>query len=232
VPLTVRVRMLRKKVHSDPGLTQMSIPEFVSTVLAIPSIVDEAASPDEAWRNLRSRVGARWNSASEVLKRGISRETKLIVAQLREVFAEAPPPSNLQLLYFGLFTGVNPDTSQQVAGYYVSGTTRAVPLVDSSSELSGGILDYLSENKYLWSPILQRIKEAALANESQHDEYDYALMLCTASILSFFAVRQLDMRCRIVVGFDSGDAVELPTPLRGSAQSLGGRLSPQRGVKS
>jgi len=193
----------------------MSIPEFVSMLLAIPSIVDKAASPDEAWRHLWSRVGARWNSASEVLRSDVNRETKLIVAQLREVFAEAPPPSNLQLLYFGLFTGANPDTSEQVAGYYVSGTTRAVPLVDSSAELSGGVLDYLPENKYLWSPILQRIKAASLANEFQHDEYDYALMLCTASILSFFAVSQLDMRCRVVVGFDSGDAVELSGLLPG-----------------
>jgi len=45
---------------------------------------------------------------------------------------------------------------------------------------------------------------------SQYEEYDYALTLCTASIVSFFAARQLDMRCRVVVGFDSGDALELP----------------------
>ena len=187
----------------------MSIPEFVSTVLAVPSIVGNAASADAAWTSLRAQAGERWNSASDVLQSDLNHETRLIVAQLRKTFAETPPPSNLQLLYFGLFDGANPDTSEQIAGYYVSGTTRSLPLVDVSAELAGDVLDYWPADKYLWSPILQKIKTAALANQTQHDEYDYALMLCTASILSFFAVRQLDMRCRVVVGFDSGDALEL-----------------------
>jgi len=187
----------------------MSVPEFVSTVLAVPSIVRSAASADVAWESLRAQAGEMWNSASDVLQSDLNDETRLIVAQLRKTFAETPPPSNLQLLYFGLFDGANPDTSEQIAGYYVSGTTRPLPLVDSIAELADDVLDYVPENKYLWSPILQRIKSAAEANQSQYTEFDYALMLCTASILSFFAVRQLDMRCRVVVGFDSGDALEL-----------------------
>lgn len=187
----------------------MSIPDFVSTVLAIPSIIDRADSADEAWIELRDQTGDRWDSASDALNSDLDHETKLIAAQLGKIFAEVPPPSNLQLLYFGLFAGANPDTSEQFAGYYVSGTTRLVPFVDSSAELSGGVLDYRPENKYLWSPVLQRVKAAASADRSRYDEYDYALMLCTASILSYFAARQLDMRCRLVVGFDSGDALEL-----------------------
>jgi hypothetical protein len=115
----------------------------------------------------------------------------------------------VQLLYFGLCSGANPDTFEEIAGYYVSGTTQSVPLVASSADLSGRVLDYLPENRYMASPILQRIKTAAVADESLYDEYDYALMLCTASILSFFAVGQLGMKCRVVVGFDSGDALEL-----------------------
>jgi hypothetical protein len=200
----------------------LPVPEFVSTVLAIPSIVSEADSANEAWTNLRAQAGERWNSAPEVLKSDLNFETRLIASQLRKTFAEAPPPSTVQLLYFGLFSGMNPDTSEETAGYYVSGTRRSLPLVETSAALSRGVLDYWPENKYLWSPILQRIKAAALADGSRYDEYDYALMLCTASILSFFAIRQLDMRYRVVVGFDSGDALELGSSIQPNARTHGG----------
>lgn len=192
----------------------MELPEFVSTVVALPSIVGKATSAGEAWADLRSQVGERWNSASEVLHSNLDHEVELIVAQLQKIFAEEPLQSNLKLLYFGLFTATNPDTSEQIAGYYVSGTTLSVPFVQAGAEVAAGVLDYWPKSKYLWSPILQRVRKAALANESLYDEYDYAAMLCTASILSFFAVRRLELRCRVVVGFDSGDALELPEPTR------------------
>jgi hypothetical protein len=57
----------------------MSVPEFVSTVLAIPSIVGIATSAGEAWTNLLIQAGEWWKSAPEVLQSDLNRETELIV---------------------------------------------------------------------------------------------------------------------------------------------------------
>jgi hypothetical protein len=62
----------------------------------------------------------------------------------------------------------------------------------------------------LASPLLERIKVAALASESDYNNYDYGLMLCAASIISFFAAREVGIDASVVVGFDSGDAIQFP----------------------
>ena len=149
-------------------------------------------------------------AATEVADGDIDAEVGLVTRQLQRVFRDSPPPPDLRLLYFGLFAAANPETLDAETGYYVAGSSREFPFtIDASSELAGEVLDYEPENRYLDSPLLQRIKAAALVGETDYDRYDYALMLGAAAVLSLYAVRRLGMPYRVVAGFDSGDAVDL-----------------------
>ena len=151
-------------------------------------------------------------AATELADGDIDTEVTLVTEQLRHIFRESPPPPGLRLVYFGLFAAANPETLQERAGYYVAGSSRELPFtIDASSELADDVLDYEPENKYLESPLLERIKAAALASEADYDRYDYALMLGAAALLSLYSVRRLGMSYRVGAGFDSGDAVDLHT---------------------
>jgi hypothetical protein len=188
----------------------VSFSDFVPLVQSLASLINDAPSAEAAWRAIRVRERQLGHAVAEVSDGDITAEVAVVAEQLRQLFRESPPPTELRLLFFGLFTAANLDTLAQEAGYYVAGTTRDLPfVVDSSSDLADDILDYEPENRYLESPLLQRIKAAALANEDDYDRYDYALMLGAASVLSLSAVRTLGMGYRVVIGFDSGDAVEL-----------------------
>lgn len=188
----------------------MGFSDFVPFVQSLRPLVSESPSAADAWRALRAHERAIGHAVTEVPDGDIDAEVALVSTQLQRILRESPPPPGLQLLYFGLFAAANPETLEEEAGFYVAGTTRALPVViESSSELAGDVLDYEPENRHLESPLLQRIKAAALADDADYHRYDYALMLGAAAVLSLYAVRLLGMPIRVVVGFDSGDAVEL-----------------------
>ena len=187
----------------------MSAADFVPVVLALPSILAEASGARDAWRVICARVGEIGQTTARLPDADVDLEVESVATQLRRMLRQFPPPANLQLLYFGLFSAADPTSFAEVAGLHVAGTTRAPAEIEGSADLSRDVLDYEPSVPYLNSPLLQRLKAAALANERDSDRYDYALMLGAAAMLSFFAVEQLGLRCRVVVGFDSGDAVEL-----------------------
>jgi hypothetical protein len=183
---------------------------FLATVVALPTIVNDATSAESAWMVVRQQMDDTWQVVDKFPEVDIDSEVSTVADQLRRVFAVSPPPEQLQLLWFGLFAAADVDTLEERAGYYVSGTTHPMPHVESSSELSAGVLDYSPDDRYLASPLLERIKVAALASESDYNNYDYGLMLCAASIISFFAAREVGIDASVVVGFDSGDAIQFP----------------------
>ena len=186
----------------------MTIPGFLATVTALPTIVNDASSARAAWTVIRQQIDDSWQLLAKVPDVDIDSEVETIAHQLKQVFRQEPPPDDLQLLWFGLFAATDVDTLQDHAGYYVSGTTRPVGPVESSSDLSGDVLDYAPNNRYLHSPLLEAIKVAALSSEADYNNYDYGLMLCAAAVVSFFAAREADVTSSIVVGFDSGDAIQ------------------------
>jgi hypothetical protein len=188
----------------------VSSPGFVATVIALPSIMSEAPSPTTAWALIRRQMDESWEMSSTFPEIRIEAEVAAVTNQLRAIFDESPPPADLQFLYFGLFAAADETTFEERAGYYVSGTTRSIRVVEANSDLSGHVLDYSPHNMYLESSLLEQIKASALSSEADYNSYDYGLMLCAASVLSFYAARNTGMDCPIVVGFDSGDAVQFP----------------------
>ena len=188
----------------------MSFRDFVPLVQSLPTILRETSTAVDAWREIRERERAVGRAATELPDGDIDAEVAVVAEQLERVFRESPLPPGLQLLCFGLFAAANPETFEEEAGYYVGGSTRELSFtIDSSAELAGDVEDYQPENRYLDSPLLQRIKVAALATDADYDRYDYAVMLGAAAVLSLYALRRLGMSSRLVVGFDSGDAVDL-----------------------
>ena len=188
----------------------MSFQDFVPLVQSLRRIVTEARTAADAWQTIRARERAIGHAVTPLPDGDIDAEVALLAEQLRALFRDSPPPPSLKLLYFGLFPALNRKTRKESAGYYVAGSTRPIiEPVESSSELAGDALDFEPENRYLESPLLERIKAAAGANDRDYDRYDYAVMLGAACVLSLYSVRQLGMAIRVVTGFDSGDAVEL-----------------------
>lgn len=188
----------------------MATPGFLATVNALPTIVNDASSAKSAWTVIRQQMDDSWQVSARFPEVDIDSEVRTVADQLKRVLAESPPPDDLQMVWFGLFAAADADTFEERAGYYVSGTTRPIDLVESSSDLSGNVLDYSPDNRYLESPVLAQIKVAALSSEADYNSYDYGLMLCAAAVVSFFAAREVALNCSVVVGFDSGDAIQFP----------------------
>lgn len=186
----------------------MDITEYLPLILDLPSIFGHAASASEAWNVVEARMTPANPADSEIFGGDIVHEVTSVTQQLRRLFRDNPPPQTLKLLYFGLFTAANAETYEPEAGYYVAGSSSELSTVEVSADLAGGVLDYMPNGRYLESPLLHRIQAAARKNEAEYERYDYVLMLCAAAVLSVFAVRQLSLGYRVVVGFDSGDALE------------------------
>jgi hypothetical protein len=187
-------------------LSTMDVGAFIT---ALPSIIGSATSANEAWTAVLQSVGQSATLAPDLAIADITFEVELVAAQLRAIMTGSPPPAKLRLLYFGLFTAADPVTYAEQAGYYVVGSTREVPSIDTAAELADGVINYAPDERYLESPLLQRIKALALAEPALYTVYDYALMLGAAAVIGVFAVRSAGMQCHVVVGFDSGDAINL-----------------------
>lgn len=185
----------------------MSIAAYIPLVIALPEIVQHASSAQNAWTEIGRRMAAVEANAPFVVA-DIDAEVSTVAAQVRDVFAAAPPPQDVRLLYFGLFAAADTTSREERAGYHVAGSTRDLPPVEESGQLAGNVLDYRPARRSLESPLLQRIKAAASADELHHDLFDYVWMLAAAAVLSLFATRQLGLQVRLIVGFDSGDALD------------------------
>lgn len=188
----------------------MSFADLVPLVLSIPTTVGGARSATEAWALLKRDASAYAAIDPAILAVNIDLDTAIVAHQLRAVFARAPEPAGLRLLYFGLFAAATSETGPEEAGYYVAGSTHDLADVQVASDLVGPVLDYRPDAAFIYSQLLEQIKTAALSSEATYAFYDYGLMLGGAAILSRFALRQLGVAHRLVVGFDSGDVIELP----------------------
>jgi hypothetical protein len=138
----------------------------------------------------------------------IENDISQLKAQLEHVLSSEPPPAGVAALFFGLFDALD-ENEQEIIGYYVAGVTHFDP--EEPDTLCNPA--WFPESRYLYSRALEAIKQAELsaAEAGRADDralLGYAGQLATAIIVSRHAADGLS-QARIVVGFDSGDFVEV-----------------------
>lgn len=174
-----------------------------ATFHAMLAAVSGASTADEAWKEVVAVGGQMGSVIPEDLRRMSAKaETQTVASQLRGVLERNPIPPNVTFLYFGLFTALRVGSGEEAAGFYVAGgsSTEAEPTIDRPEDLAYSPLD-----RFIESPLLERVKAEAPRAGEDHEFYDYALMFGAAAMLAKFAMRELGLKETLVVGFDSGD---------------------------
>ncbi len=177
----------------------------------IAGLVCTAGEPAAAWRAFVDHLAS---SAAEGLcvplrEVGIEADVAAVRGQLAALFDREPPPDGIDTLYFGLFDASGTDGVQTI-GYYVAGVTGFEP--DDLDSLCDPA--WWPEGRYLVSDALAAVGAAERAAAAAGRRQEQALLgytgqLGAALIVSRFAMAGLEEGRRIVVGFDSGDVVEL-----------------------
>jgi hypothetical protein len=140
----------------------------------------------------------------------LDKDVASIRAELAKLRDKEPPPRRVKAVYFGLFDSVN-HRGQESVGFYVTGHEE----YDEHDPDSLCEPIWEPEGRYLRSQVLRQVKMAAMAAGARGDGgaqslLGYAGQFGVAILLAKFASNALlkeGMRC--VVGFDSGDVVEV-----------------------
>ena len=165
--------------------------------------VSGASTADDAWKEVIEVAGQMGVAIADDLRRvSAEAEAQIIAGQLRTIVERNPIPPSVTFLYFGLFGAVRLGAGEEAAGFYVAGgsSSDAEPTIDRPGDLVYSPLD-----RYLESPLLERVKAEALHAGEDYNSYDYALMFGAAAIRAKFAMRELRLNQTLLVGFDSGD---------------------------
>lgn len=176
---------------------------------SVVSLVGNASEPAGAWREfldyLVSQIGE--DLCAPLREVRIEADVASVRDQLADLFQREPPPDGIDTLYFGLFDAVGSDGGQAI-GYYVAGVQGYDP--DDPDSLCDPA--WWPDGRYLESKALAAL-EAAIMAAADHRRHQallgYAGQLGAAAIVSRFAMAGLEEGRRIVVGFDSGDVLEL-----------------------
>jgi hypothetical protein len=178
---------------------------------AVVRLVANANEPRAAWRDFVQFVAAQVGEKSSAPLRNVDPEleVKVVREQLATLFEREPPSTEIDTFYFGLFDALGPDETEEI-GFYVSGIQGFDP------ENGDSLCDpaWWPDGRYLESDALASVKAGELraaAADCQEERtfLGYAGQLGAALIVSRFSVAGLAGGRRIVVGFDSGDFVEL-----------------------
>lgn len=173
------------------------------TFHAMLAAVSGAQTADDAWKEVVVVAGQMGVVIPDDLRRASAEaEVEIIAGQLRTILEQNPIPPSVTFLYFGLFAAVRLGSDEEAAGFYVAGgsSSDAEPTIDRPEDLV-----YFPLERYLESPLLERLKAEALQAGEDYNSYDYALMFGAAAILAEFAMRELGLNQTLLVGFDSGD---------------------------
>jgi hypothetical protein len=197
-----------KEVGSGAGKTP-TLAQMAEDVLEIGNLANDPAS---GYRKLLDYLAK--CSTKAVIRSlegaAIDKDTASIRAQLLKLREKVPPPRGVKAVYFGLFDTMD-DRGQESIGFYVTGHDE----YDNHDPDSLGEPSWEPEGRYLRSQVLQQVKTAELAVGARGDAkvkalLGYAGQLGVAILLAKFASAGLFRKgTRYVVGFDSGDVVEV-----------------------
>lgn len=173
-------------------------------------IVKDSNDAASAWTSLvgylESRIGDRIPQLANI---DVREDVGEVRRQLEDLLKAEPPPGDLNAFYFGLFDGLS-DNGAEAIGYYIAG----VKGYDSRDDDTLRNPAWWPEGRHLGSVTLDAIKESELfAGTSQHPDrrafLGYAGQLGAALIVSRFASAGLFPGRHRLVGFASGDFVEI-----------------------
>lgn len=183
----------------------------VASYYEVVRISAEFVDPINAWATLVAYLESVSGTPLPDLRTvDVQADLAQIQRQIERLVQSEPPPENLKAVYFGLFDTSDDDDNRGI-GFYVSGV-EAFDTNDGDSLCSPA---WWPEGRYLSSASLDAIKAAELAAGSSektdlHSLLGYAGQLGAALIVVKFAAGIPFTGLKRVVGFDSGDFVELP----------------------
>ena len=139
----------------------------------------------------------------------VQRDAASVRQQVASILRREPPSADIDTLWFGLFDTLD-DSGGERIGYYVAGVRG----FDADDPDSLCLPAWWPEERYLSSAALAAIKsaevEAGRRGASDEREFlGYAGQLGAALLVTRFGVSELLGARRLVVGFDSGDYVEV-----------------------
>ncbi len=185
--------------------------DLAPTFHAVVALVARSTRPADGWSELVAYLGEKSGATVELLRDvAIIDDVHGAAEQLRELCAAEPPPTSVNAVYFGLFDTSDDDGVEGI-GFYVSGVEDFDPN-DPDSLCSPA---WWPEGRYLQSAALDAVKELEVdcrgaGNSDAASLLGYAGQLGAAMLVAKFASGLLFGARKIVVGFDSGDFVEVP----------------------
>ena len=182
---------------------------FETVFYTVQAIVLQVSDPAAGWRELvalaQSQVGP--GGVATLTALDFAADVRHIRTQLADIVSEAPVPESIDTLFFGLFDAWIEDSDDEEIGFYVSGVQGFDP--DDPDTLVDPL--WFPENRFLDSQALREIKACADAHSTSRDFLEYGVALGAATLLARFAAPVRTPSLRIVVGFDDGDYLVLPT---------------------
>lgn len=171
----------------------------------------DANDAREGWDGLIQYLEARTTplTLGALRRTDIDEDVVRVRNQLQRLLAREPPTMRLNALWFGLFDTIEAGHIEGI-GYYVAGLDHFAPEVPDSRCSPA----WWPEGRYLRSVALSMVKVVEVAAQHARREADRALIsyagqLGAAIVVSRFASAGILPDLRRVVGFDSGDYVEI-----------------------
>jgi len=178
---------------------------------AVVHVASRSRDAASGWRDLIGLIAREAGPGLAALMQEVDvlADIASVSAQLVRVFQSEPPAANIDTLYFGLFDTMDEEGSEGI-GYYVAGIRGFDPNVTDS--LCNP--EWWPDGRYLESRSLNAVKSAELGaraagNSVAASFLGYAGQLGAGLVVSRFAVSPLDLKRRVVVGFDAGDYSEI-----------------------
>ncbi|HEY7875980.1 MAG TPA: hypothetical protein VIG64_12755 [Actinomycetota bacterium] len=174
------------------------------TTVALLAEVDAAAFMGRVIDKCEELISARWDEFRDL---PFSHDVDAVVARFVQALEGAPPPPEVQALWFGLF---NPKRDGlTTADVYFGGATEFDPAdPDWPTELS-----YEPPGGYLQSEVLSAIYEIAYRKTDLGNDAEYPLCLAYGASVARACGRayaeRFDTRVWVTSGFDSGDTIDV-----------------------
>ncbi|HEY5910197.1 MAG TPA: hypothetical protein VJA21_06285 [Verrucomicrobiae bacterium] len=175
-------------------------------IYKVTELVSCSACADEALIRLVKYFRSRGlDLANELRQVDIECAVSEVRDQLTLLFKSEPLPREVGFIYFGLFDLRLDEGSGSHVGFYICGG-YAFDRADSDSLCNPC---YFPEDRSVSSGLLDLIKVMAITRPSGRDFLEYTVMLAAAALLVRFGLPSLGRPCKLIVGFDDGDYIEL-----------------------
>lgn len=166
--------------------------------------IAKGGDAQSCWRDLL-RFLSLYATVDNLAAVAIDDDVRHVREQLTSLLAKEPPRFPVVALYFGLFDAMGERGVEEI-GFYVAGVDRYDP--NGPHCLCNPA--WWPEGRYLASDALAEVKVAELSASGKERAFiGYAGQLGAALVVARFASASLVPTAIRVVGFDSGDVVEL-----------------------